>query len=86
MIKLRVIIAGEYSQRVCIAFRELGHEAYSCDLLPCEGGHPEWHFQRDIFEVLKREAPFDIMIAHPPCQYLSQSGVMHLYSEEGPVG
>jgi hypothetical protein len=49
----RVLIACEESQTICKAFRELGHEAYSCDLLPESGGHPEWHFQRDVFEVIK---------------------------------
>jgi hypothetical protein len=80
---LRIIVPGEYSQRVCIAFRRRGHEAYSCDLLPGEGGHPEWHFEEDVFEVLKREKPFDLMIAFPPCQYLAHSGVMHLHKQEG---
>lgn len=69
---MRVIIACEFSQTVCKAFREKGHEAYSCDILSSEGGHPEWHFQEDIFKVLKRER-FDLMIAHPPCTYLSIS-------------
>ena len=49
---LKVLIACEESQAVCIEFRKLGHEAYSCDLLPCSGGHPEWHIQMDIFKVL----------------------------------
>lgn len=49
---MRVLVACEESQRVCIAFRELGHEAYSCDLLPCSGGHPEWHIQGDCLPPL----------------------------------
>jgi hypothetical protein len=69
---MRVMVACEFSQTVCKAFREKGHEAYSCDILPSEGGHPEWHFQEDIFEVLKKER-FDLMIAHPPCTYLTVS-------------
>jgi hypothetical protein len=52
MKKLRVLIACEESQAVTKAFRALGHEAYSCDLLPCSGGHPEWHFQQDVLEVM----------------------------------
>lgn len=71
--KYRVLIGCEESQVVCMAFRMLGHEAYSCDLLPCSGGHPEWHFQEDVFEVLKREK-FDLCIFHPPCTYLTTTG------------
>ncbi|HCT86228.1 MAG TPA: hypothetical protein DF296_13635 [Candidatus Margulisbacteria bacterium] len=52
MKKLKVLIACEESQAVCIEFRKLGHEAFSCDILPCSGGHPEWHLQQDIFEVI----------------------------------
>lgn len=75
---MRVLVACEESQAVTKAFRELGHEAFSCDLLPCSGGHPEWHFQEDVFEVIKREKEFDLMIAHPPCTYLTGSGVQWL--------
>lgn len=70
---MRVIVGCEFSQVVTLAFRERGHEAYSCDILPCEGGHPEWHFQEDIFEVLQRER-FDLGIFHPPCTYLTCAG------------
>jgi hypothetical protein len=70
---MRVLIGCEASQVVCKAFRLLGHEAYSCDLLPCYGGHPEWHFQEDVFEVLKR-MKFDLCIFHPPCTYLTCTG------------
>jgi hypothetical protein len=80
---MRVIIACEESQAVTIAFRELGHQAFSCDLLPCSGGHPEWHFQESIFDVLKREQKFDLMIAHPPCTYLSVSGAGWMYNKDG---
>lgn len=59
---------------VCKAFRKLGHEAFSCDILSCSGGHPEWHFKEDIFLVLDREPKFDLMIAHPPCTFLTVSG------------
>jgi len=67
---MRVIVGCEFSQIVTLAFRKKGHEAYSCDILPTEGNHPEWHFQEDILEVLKREK-FDLGIFHPPCQYIS---------------
>lgn len=52
---MRIIVGCEESQTVCKAFRALGHEAYSCDIIPCSGGHPEWHFEEDIFAVLERE-------------------------------
>lgn len=66
---MRVLIACEESQTVCKAFRELGHESFSCDILPCSGGHPEWHLQCDVMEVLK--LPWDLMIAHPECTRLT---------------
>ena len=75
----RVLIACEESQTVCKAFRELGHEAYSCDIQECSGGHPEWHFQQDVFEVIENNGPWDLIIAHPPCTYLSCAGAVHLY-------
>lgn len=52
---MRVLVACEESQRVCIAFRNRGHEAYSCDILPCSGGHPEWHIQDDALKVIAGE-------------------------------
>jgi hypothetical protein len=67
---MRLIIGCEESQIVCKAFRELGHEAYSCDLQPCSCGHPEWHFQEDIFKVLGG-GNYDMAIIHPPCTYLT---------------
>ena len=73
----RVLVACEESQAVTKAFRKLGIEAYSCDILPCTGGHPEWHFQEDVFEVIKREKKFDLMIAFPPCTDLAVSGARH---------
>jgi len=66
---MRVLVACEESQRVCIAFRERGHEAYSCDIQDCSGGHPEWHIQDDVLKHL--DDGWDLMIAHPPCTYLS---------------
>lgn len=69
---MRILIACEESQEVCKAFRALGHEAYSCDILPCSGGHPEWHIQGDVLEQLDKG--WDMMIAHPPCTYLTVTG------------
>lgn len=69
---MRVLVACEESQRVCIAFREKGHEAYSCDIEPCSGGHPEWHIQDDVLKHLDEN--WDLIIAHPPCTYLTVTG------------
>lgn len=69
---MKILIACEESQRVCVAFRKKGHEAYSCDILPCSGGHPEWHIQGDVLEHLNDG--WDMMIAHPPCTYLTVTG------------
>jgi hypothetical protein len=77
---MRVLIACEESQATTKAFRKLGHEAFSCDLLPCSGGHPEWHFQCDIFEVINQG--WDLMVAHPPCTFLTGSGVQWLSNPE----
>jgi len=76
---MKVLIACEESQTVCIEFRKLGHEAFSCDILPCSGGHPEWHIQGDVLEQLDKG--WDLMIAHPPCTYLSNAGARFLYPE-----
>lgn len=73
---MKILVACEESQAVTIEFRKLGHEAYSCDLLPCSGGHPEWHFQQDIFEVIESNN-WDMMIAFPPCTDLAVSGARH---------
>lgn len=69
---MKVLVACEESQRVCIEFRKLGHEAYSCDIEPCSGGHPEWHLQCDVTQILKLK--WDLIIAHPPCTYLTVTG------------
>lgn len=74
---MKVLVACEESQRVCIAFRKRGHEAYSCDILPCSGGHPEWHIQDDVLKHLDKD--WDLIIAHPPCTYLSNAGARFLY-------
>ena len=73
----RILIACEESQAVTKAFRKLGFEAFSCDLLPASGGYNNWHFQEDMFEVIKREKKFDLMIAFPPCTDLAVSGARH---------
>ena len=102
---MRVLVACEESQRVCIAFRERGHEAYSCDIQDCSGGHPEWHIKDNVLNILNPQwssdedfkMPFygiwfftvdgvlhcidrwDLIIAHPPCTRLCNSGQRWLY-------
>ncbi len=74
---MRVLVGCEENQEVCKAFRRLGHEAYSADLQPCSGGHPEWHIQGDATAIL--EDGWDLGIFHPPCTYLSNAGAGHLF-------
>jgi len=69
---MRVLVACEESQEVTKAFRYIGHEAFSCDLLPCSGGHPEWHIEQDVTHVMTR--PWDMIIGFPPCTDLAVSG------------
>ena len=69
---MKVLVACEESQAVTIEFRKLGHEAYSCDIEPCSGGHPEWHLQQDVIPLLKEK--WDMIIAFPPCTYLTVTG------------
>jgi site-specific DNA-cytosine methylase len=69
---MKILLACEESQTVTKAFRALGHEAYSCDILPCSGGYPEWHIQKDVVEVLQQH--WDMIIAFPPCTHLASSG------------
>lgn len=78
---MKILVACEESQTVCKAFRELGHEAYSCDILECSGGHPEWHIQGDVLEHLDKG--WDMMIAHPPCTYMSKAGARFMYPKAG---
>ena len=68
-------MACEESQAVTIELRRLGHEAYSCDIEPCSGGHPEWHLQQDVIPLLKEK--WDMIIAFPPCTYLTSAGTRH---------
>lgn len=88
---MRVLVACEESQTVCKAFRELGHEAYSCDIQEPSGGHPEWHILGDALEAIEGGqvttmdgqvhdvGQWDLLIAHPPCTYLSNAGATRLY-------
>lgn len=69
---MRVLIACEESQAVCKEFRRKGHEAYSCDIQDCSGGHPEWHIKDDVLKVINDG--WDLMIAFPPCTHLAVSG------------
>ncbi len=78
---MKILVACEESQATTKELRKLGHEAFSCDLLPCSGGHPEWHYQQDVFEVIDKG--WDMMIAHPPCTYLAVSGARWLYNKDG---
>jgi site-specific DNA-cytosine methylase len=73
---MKILIACEESQAVCKEFRLIGFEAYSCDILDCSGGHPEWHIKKDVIEVIN-EGGYDVMIAFPPCTHLTVSGAMH---------
>lgn len=78
---MKVLVACEESQAVTIELRKLGHEAYSCDIEPCSGGHPEWHLQQDAIPLLKEK--WDMIIAFPPCTYLSNAGACRLYPKKG---
>ena len=92
---MNVLVACEESQEVCKAFRERGHEAYSCDIQECSGGHPDWHIKGDVLPLLNGNCKFilqngktdkidgrwDLIIAHPPCTDLCVSGARH-FSEK----
>ena len=78
----KVLVACEESQTVCKAFRALGIEAYSCDLQECSGGHPEWHIQDDAVKEAY-SGKYDMMIAHPPCTYMSKAGARWMYPTAG---
>lgn len=69
---MKILVACEESQAVTKELRALGHEAFSCDILECSGGHPEWHLQQDVTELLKQK--WDMIIAFPPCTHLAVSG------------
>lgn len=78
---MKVLVACEESQAVTIAFRALGHEAYSCDLQDCSGGHPEWHIKGSVLDILNDG--WDLMIAHPPCTYFSRAGIQFIHKQSG---
>ncbi len=94
---MKILIACEESQRVCIEMRKRGHEAYSCDVEPCSGGHPEWHLLGDVLPVINGHCTFrtmdgtfhrvngnwDMIIAHPPCTFLSNARACRLYPKKG---
>ena len=73
---MRILVACEESQVVTKEFRKLGHEAYSCDVQECSGGHPEWHLQQDVTELLKQH--WDMIIAFPPCTYMTNAGAVRM--------
>lgn len=77
MKNLKILIACEESQEVCKAFRALGHEAYSCDILDCSGGHPEWHLKGYLEDIIGNGIEWDAIIAFPPCTHLAVSGAKH---------
>lgn len=78
---MRILVACEESQAVTIEMRRLGHEAYSCDIQDCSGGHPEWHIKGDALELIKLK--WDMIIAHPPCTYLSAAGAQRTFPQAG---
>lgn len=96
---MNVFIACEESQTVCKAFRELGHRAFSCDLQECSGGHPEWHVRGDCLSLINgdcefltedgkkhsQEGEWDLLIAHPPCTYMSKAGARWMYLKAGVI-
>lgn len=107
---MKVLVACEESQEVCKAFRARGHEAYSCDIQECSGGHPEWHIHGDVLQILNPsrqyipgddwvgfkfrtmdgslhcvEGKWDLIIAHPPCTYMSAAGACRMYPRKGQI-
>lgn len=72
---MKILVACEESQAVTIELRRIGHEAYSCDIEPCSGGHHEWHLQVDALELLKMK--WDMILAFPPCTHLAVSGARY---------
>lgn len=80
---MKVLVACEESQAVTIELRRLGHEAYSCDIIPCSGGHPEWHLQVDALELLKMK--WDMIIAFPPCTYMRNAGACRMFPKKGQI-
>lgn len=99
MRNLKLLVCCEESQRVCSAFRQRGWEAYSCDIMPESGGHPEWHIQQDVLPLINGNCEFvtadgekhtikgkwDLLICHPPCTYMSKAGARWMYPKAGQV-
>lgn len=93
---MKILVACEESQRVCIEFRKLNHEAYSCDIEDCSGGHPEWHIKQDAIPLLNECCTFetcdgkkhnitgnwDMIIAFPPCTHLAVSGARYFKEKQ----
>lgn len=82
--KKLILVACEESQAVCIAFRELGYEAYSCDIQECSGNHPEWHIKGDAIKEAY-SGKYKIMIGHPPCTFISKAGARWMYPTAGNI-
>ncbi len=96
---MKILIACEESQAVTIAMRKVGNEAYSCDVIDCSGGHPEWHIRQDVIPLLDGRCRFktcdglehnipghwDMIIAFPPCTYLTAASAVRLFSHDGSV-
>ena len=95
---MRILVACEESQAVTIELRRLGHEAYSCDIIECSGGHPEWHIMQDVLPLINGCCEFDTMdgqhhiintewdllIAFPPCTYLTNASAVRMRVKEKP--
>ena len=96
---MKVLVACEESQAVCKAFRERGHEAYSCDIIECSGGRPEWHIKQNVLPLLNGDCNFvttdgqahsikgkwDMIIAFPPCTYMSKAGARWMFPKAGVI-
>jgi len=96
---MNVLVACEESQAVCIAFRSRGHRAFSCDIQECSGGHPEWHIQGDVLPLINgncsfvtadshthtQVGPWDLLIAHPPCTFMTAAGAVRMFPEKGHI-
>ena len=96
---MNILVACEESQTVCMAFRSVGHNAYSCDILPCSGGFPQYHILSDVTSLLDGNCSFitmdglehfingswDLIVAHPPCTYMSKAGARWMYPKAGVI-
>ena len=81
---MKILIACEESQTITNLYRKLGYKAYSCDILDCSGGNPQYHYKGDAL-AYAYSGKFDMMIAHPPCTYLAVSGARWMYNKDGSV-